>query len=159
MGELGEPDQEDSNKTEEYKKENTPPPSYNSWVEPGKSSNDKKINIENKTADIDNVSNSGKKKNGKKNEDTEEKEKGSADPPPVGLIELVNPFYFFLFRPTLLLHLFQFRFSTPLDTFLIIFGVTLAFSCGSAMPILCILFGDTLQVHMFFLFTGVIVVL
>ena len=41
--------------------------------------------------------------------------------------------------------IFQFKFSTPLDAFLIIFGVTLAFGCGSAMPILCILFGDTLQ--------------
>ena len=46
---------------------------------------------------------------------------------------------------------FQFKFSTPLDTFLIIFGISLAFSMGSAMPILCILFGDTLQVrNMFF---------
>jgi len=47
-------------------------------------------------------------------------------PPPIGLIEL-------------------FKFSTPLDAFLIIFGLSMALACGSSMPILCILFGDTLQ--------------
>ena len=41
---------------------------------------------------------------------------------------------------------FQFKFSTPLDAFLVIFGLTVAFGCGSSMPLLCITFGDTLQV-------------
>ena len=41
---------------------------------------------------------------------------------------------------------FQFKFSTGLDKFLIIFGLLVAFSMGVSMPILCILFGDTLQV-------------
>lgn len=39
----------------------------------------------------------------------------------------------------------QFKFSTPLDAFLVIFGLTVAFGCGSSMPLLCITFGDTLQ--------------
>ena len=42
--------------------------------------------------------------------------------------------------------MFQFKFAKPLDTFLIIFGLLVAFAMGAAMPILCILFGDTLQV-------------
>ena len=41
---------------------------------------------------------------------------------------------------------FQFKFATPLDTFLIVFGLLVSFSMGAAMPVLCILFGDTLQV-------------
>ena len=43
---------------------------------------------------------------------------------------------------------FQFKFATPLDTFLIVFGLLVSFSMGAAMPVLCILFGDTLQVSM-----------
>ena len=43
---------------------------------------------------------------------------------------------------------FQFKFATPLDTFLIVFGLLVSFSMGAAMPVLCILFGDTLQVGM-----------
>merc|ERR1719334_1605887 len=69
---------------------------------------------------------SSKKDEQKDKKKKEEDEEKSSEPPPVGLFEL-------------------FRFSTPLDTFLIIFGLTIAFSCGSCMPILCILFGDTLQ--------------
>merc|ERR1719483_1975780 len=86
------------------------------------------INItENNKEEFENETKSKEKSDdGKKTETGEEEEKGPSNPPPVGLIEL-------------------FKFSTPLDTFLIIFGLTLAFSCGSAMPILCILFGDTLQ--------------
>merc|ERR1719483_632172 len=86
------------------------------------------INItENNKEEFENETKSKEKSDdGKKTETGEEEEKGPSNPPPVGLIEL-------------------FKFSTPLDTFLIIFGLTLAFSCGSAIPILCILFGDTLQ--------------
>ena len=42
--------------------------------------------------------------------------------------------------------MFQFKYATPLDTFLIIFGLLVSLAMGAAMPILCILFGDTLQV-------------
>jgi len=38
-----------------------------------------------------------------------------------------------------------FKFAKPLDKFLIFFGLSLAFWGGSAMPIMTILFGDTLQ--------------
>ena len=81
----------------------------------------------------------GSKKDGK--EDAKAEPPG---PPPIGLIELVifassSNFQF-------LTHSLQFKFSTPLDTFLIIFGLSMALACGSSMPILCILFGDTLQV-------------
>merc|ERR1719507_1375897 len=64
----------------------------------------------------------------KKKEEKKEKEEeeGPPVPPPVGLIEL-------------------FKFSTPLDAFLVIFGLTVAFRCRSSMPLLCITFGDTLQ--------------
>ena len=40
----------------------------------------------------------------------------------------------------------QFKYAKPLDVFLIVFGLVLAFGSGSAMPIMCIMFGDTLQV-------------
>merc|ERR1712226_1561912 len=68
------------------------------------------------------------KEDKEKKEEKEEKdeEEGPPAPPPVGLIEL-------------------FKFSTPLDAFLVIFGLTVAFGCGSSMPLLCITFGDTLQ--------------
>jgi len=62
----------------------------------------------------------------KEDEKEKEEEEGPPVPPPVGLIEL-------------------FKFSTPLDAFLVIFGLTVAFGCGSSMPLLCITFGDTLQ--------------
>merc|ERR1740123_2769727 len=63
-----------------------------------------------------------------KKEETKEKKEEEGPPalPPVGLIKL-------------------FKFSTPLDAFLVIFGLTVAFGCGSSMPLLCITFGDTLQ--------------
>ena len=81
----------------------------------------------------------GSKKDGK--EDTNAEPPG---PPPIGLIELVrfaSSSNFQYLTPAL-----QFKFSTPLDAFLIIFGLSMALACGSSMPILCILFGDTLQV-------------
>ena len=81
----------------------------------------------------------GSKKDGK--EDTKAEPPG---PPPIGLIELVrfaSSSNFQYLTPAL-----QFKFSTPLDAFLIIFGLSMALACGSSMPILCILFGDTLQV-------------
>ncbi len=40
----------------------------------------------------------------------------------------------------------QFKYAKPLDIFLIVFGLVLAFGSGSAMPIMCIMFGDVLQV-------------
>ena len=47
--------------------------------------------------------------------------------------------------------LFQFKFASPLDTFLIVVALTIAFGCGSFIPIFTILFGDTLQVGFIFL--------
>ena len=47
--------------------------------------------------------------------------------------------------------LFQFKFASPLDTFLIVVALTIAFGCGSFIPIFTILFGDTLQVDFIFL--------
>ena len=46
---------------------------------------------------------------------------------------------------------FQFKFASPLDTFLIVVALTIAFGCGSFIPIFTILFGDTLQVNLIFL--------
>ena len=65
-------------------------------------------------------------------------------PPPIGLIELV--WFVSCFHFQFLTQYLQFKFSTPLDAFLIIFGLSMALACGSSMPILCVLFGDTLQV-------------
>ena len=45
---------------------------------------------------------------------------------------------------------FQFKFASPLDTFLIVVALTIAFGCGSFIPIFTILFGDTLQVNLIF---------
>ena len=77
-----------------------------------------------------------------KKEGKEETKSEPPGPPPIGLIELVRFAFSFSFDKKTL----QFKFSTPLDAFLIIFGLGMALACGSSMPILCILFGDTLQV-------------
>ena len=80
----------------------------------------------------------------KKEDDKEkEEEEGPPVPPPVGLFELVSFIWLLKSQP---MFQFQFKFSTPLDAFLVIFGLTVAFGCGSSMPLLCITFGDTLQV-------------
>ena len=46
--------------------------------------------------------------------------------------------------------IFQFKFASPMDTFLIVVALTIAFGCGSFIPIFTILFGDTLQVNVIF---------
>merc|ERR1711892_975761 len=129
MGQLGEGDHEDSNKKETQADEVTQPPSYDSLVLQSVTSvNDNNLPDKEVSTAWNETVNDEKNldKADKKDKDDKEENEESSDSPPVGLIEL-------------------FKFSTPLDAFLIIFGVTLAFGCGSAMPILCILFGDTLQ--------------
>ena len=82
----------------------------------------------------------GSKKDGKE-ENTKAEPPG---PPPIGLIELVR--FASRSNSNYLTQSLQFKFSTPVDAFLIIFGLSMALACGCSMPILCILFGDTLQV-------------
>ena len=50
--------------------------------------------------------------------------------------------------------IFQFKFASPMDTFLIVVALTIAFGCGSFIPIFTILFGDTLQVNITFFETS-----
>ena len=144
MGQHGEGDHEDSNKKETQADEVTQPPSYDSLVLQSVTSvNEKNLpEKEVSTAWIETVKDEKNlDKTDEKDKDDKEEKEESSDSPPVGLIELVIIQIFISTHPMI----FQFKFSTPLDAFLIIFGVTLAFGCGSAMPILCILFGDTLQ--------------
>ena len=65
--------------------------------------------------------------NGKTKDEGEEEKKEGPALPPIGLIEL-------------------FKFATPMDTFLILSGLFMAFICGSAMPVFTIFFGTVLQV-------------
>ena len=94
----------------------TPPPSYTEVVTKGKDDMEMK-QIEKKKEKGDKE----KDKDDKKSDEEEE-----AREPPVGLIEL-------------------FKFCTPFEAFLVIFGLTLSFSLGSAMPVMTIMFGQTLQ--------------
>jgi len=123
MGQTGEDDKEDSNKKE------SEPPSYDSLTLQSMTSTNEVPNPQKQMANDGKATNSNsetKPVEGEKEEGSKEDKEKKSEVPPVGLIEL-------------------FKFATPLDVFLIIFGVTLAFCCGSCMPILCILFGDTLQ--------------
>jgi len=100
----------------------TPPPTYAAVI-----GGESVEMVETKGEDIKKKEGVSKMDKGKKEDEKEkEAEEGPPVPPPVGLIEL-------------------FKFSTPLDAFLVIFGLTVAFGCGSSMPLLCITFGDTLQ--------------
>ena len=92
------------------------------------------------------------KKKGKVDDVKEEKEEGDkkedeSDPTPsVGLFELVKQ----MKVAACLKNIFQFKFASPMDTFLIVVALTIAFGCGSFIPIFTILFGDTLQVNITF---------
>ena len=118
----------------------TPPPSYDDVVE--------MKNVV-KVKEADNIDDSNKKSDGVKDE-KEKKDENKDKPaepedPPVGVFELVKTKFKLKILITHLL--FQFKYATPLDTFLIIFGLLVSLAMGAAMPILCILFGDTLQVR------------
>ena len=99
----------------------TPPPSYEDVTEMKNVMKVKSIDEKDLNSKQD------KSKDESKNNDEKDK-KEEPEIPPVGVIEL-------------------FKFATPLDTFLIIFGILVSFIMGVAMPVLCILFGDTLQVN------------
>jgi len=64
--------------------------------------------------------------NGKTKDEGKEEKTEAPTLPPIGLMAL-------------------FKFATPLDTFLILSGLLMAFICGSAMPIFTIFFGTVLQ--------------
>ena len=117
----------------------TPPPSYDDVVE---------------MTNVVKVKESDDSKKGDDGKDDKDKKGGKEDKPaepedpPVGVFELVMIFKLKSYHLT---SFFQFKYAKPLDTFLIIFGLLVSSAMGAAMPILCILFGDTLQVNIDFL--------
>ena len=64
----------------------------------------------------------------------------------VGLLVYLSIYISIYLSIYLSISYFQFKFATKLDVFLIVFGLTIAFFSGGAMPIMTIFFGDTLQV-------------
>ena len=99
----------------------TPPPSYEDVTE-------MKNVVKVKAIDEKDVNSKENKSKNEKKKDEGEDNTEEPEIPPVGVIEV-------------------FKFATPLDAFLIIIGILISFIMGIAMPILCILFGDTLQVN------------
>ena len=94
MGELGEPDHDDSNKKEEHTEGASRPPSYESLEIQSMTSVNEKIMTEDEAAnagkEVVETNNEKEIDKNNKNEAAEKEDKQkSSDPPPVGLIELV----------------------------------------------------------------------